>query len=179
MDTVQQTHVMKSDYVTSRDFIGVFPADYIDTLEITSYPSALIVNTDDSTAPGQHWVSIYFDQDRSCEFFCSFGNPPWFYNETWANFISRWSRGPQRYNNCIVQHKDSFACGAHCCYILYHRCHGVSFKDILDSYDNTNLRWNDKIVEEDVENHLDIDIIIHRSNYMINQICRMHNKVCI
>ncbi len=180
MDTVQLTRLMKSDSVTNREFIGVFPSDYLNTsFEIKRYPSALIVNTDESTEPGQHWIAIYFDAGRSCEFFCSFGIPPQFYNKTWNDFISRWSIGPLRYNSCIVQRIDSLACGAHCCYVLYHRCNGVPFEDILGSYDLKNLRRNDDKVEKDMEEHLDTDIVIRRSDYAVRQICTERHNFCI
>jgi len=53
------------------DFQGVYS---IDTLP--PKPKLLVCNTDPSTKPGRHWISIYVSEDERGEYFDSFGRPP-------------------------------------------------------------------------------------------------------
>ena len=40
------------------------------------YPGSYLVNTDSSTAPGEHWVAMFFNNQRSAEFFNSYSLHP-------------------------------------------------------------------------------------------------------
>jgi hypothetical protein len=60
-----------SDPYAKRYFLGVFPRDKVP--RITKYPSSLIVNTDKQGERGEHWLAIYVDKYKNCEFFDSFG----------------------------------------------------------------------------------------------------------
>jgi len=55
-----------------KTFLGAFPKD---KLPKTRKPCGLIINTDSSNNPGEHWVAIYTDNNCS-EYFDSFGLPP-------------------------------------------------------------------------------------------------------
>ena len=46
------------------------------------YPGSYVVNTDPSTAPGGHWVAMFFNNPRSAEFFDSYGLHPLVYGLT-------------------------------------------------------------------------------------------------
>ncbi|KAF4522353.1 hypothetical protein B566_EDAN011073 [Ephemera danica] len=59
-----------------------------DTLpNVFEKPAIFIVNTDKAGAPGQHWVSIYISKKGHCEYFDSFGMPP--YIPAHVDFINR------------------------------------------------------------------------------------------
>ena len=53
---------------------GVFAYDELPIID--ACPAVIVVNTDPSTRPGQHWICIYFDEDGHGEFFDSFGLKP-------------------------------------------------------------------------------------------------------
>ena len=46
------------------------------------YPGSYVANTDPSTAPGGHWVAMFFNNPRSAEFFDSYGLHPIVYGLT-------------------------------------------------------------------------------------------------
>ncbi|KAF4522352.1 hypothetical protein B566_EDAN011072, partial [Ephemera danica] len=75
-------------------------------------PAIFIVNTDKAGAPGQHWVSIYISKKGHCEYFDSFGMPP--YIPAHVDFINRHSK-KLVYNNVSFQSMDSSLCGHYCC----------------------------------------------------------------
>src|SRR5690348_854989 len=69
------------DYVTIRKllktfkcFKGVFPCDQLPYN--TKLPLNIIVNTDPSYKPGEHWISISIKKQGKGEYFDSFGLPP-------------------------------------------------------------------------------------------------------
>jgi hypothetical protein len=68
MNTLEINQLL-SDY---QCFIGTFPRDLLPKKQIKKRPCALIVNTDDSTNPGQHWLAIYLDKNNNAEYLDSF-----------------------------------------------------------------------------------------------------------
>ena len=55
-------------------FLGVYAINHIPDKH--QRPCSLIVNTDPCTAPGEHWVAIFLNNDLTGEYFDSFGLPP-------------------------------------------------------------------------------------------------------
>ncbi|XP_043476691.1 uncharacterized protein LOC122507831 [Leptopilina heterotoma] len=54
--------------------VGVYPADKIP--HFLTRPSAIVINTDDHTKPGTHWVAIHISKDGRGTYFDSYGLPP-------------------------------------------------------------------------------------------------------
>jgi hypothetical protein len=90
-----------------KTFLGVFPRDFLRKAESKIYPQALIVNTDDSMSPGEHWCGIYFDINAKGYFFDPLGNPPL---TEWISFLSS-GNGTWEFLTCNVQPKMSINCG--------------------------------------------------------------------
>ena len=59
MNTVQITHALEQDPVTSKKFCGVFPSDKLPQT-IDRYPCGFVAHNDPSSEPGTHWVAFYF-----------------------------------------------------------------------------------------------------------------------
>ena len=76
MDTLQ---IERNDSYAKKLFKGVYPKDQLPTVE---YPGSYVVNTNPSTAPGEHWVVMFFNNPRSAEFFDSYGLHPIVYGLT-------------------------------------------------------------------------------------------------
>lgn len=119
-------------------FHGVYAAD---TLPKTfSKPAAFIVNTDKQNAPGQHWVAIYVDAKGNCEYFDSFGLPPFIPDH--LNFMRKHSKHSVTSNKMSLQGFESSVCGHYACmYILGKACN-ISLNTFVKSmnvgtpYDN-------------------------------------------
>ena len=58
MNSNQLRTLLSEHACTLEAFGGVFPIDKLPGT-IDSYPSLIIVNTDESHQPGSHWVCIY------------------------------------------------------------------------------------------------------------------------
>ena len=62
---------LKKDSVTSKIFLGVFARDELP--KKVKYPSCFIFNTKPRNHSGEHWVSVFYDQDGRGIFFDSYG----------------------------------------------------------------------------------------------------------
>ncbi len=45
-------------------------------MTVDHYPFAIVVNTDKSSGPGEHWVAVYVDRNGKGYYFDSYGGPP-------------------------------------------------------------------------------------------------------
>jgi len=93
----------------------------------------VIVNTDVSSGPGQHWTAIFVDlyKDRSVEFFDPFGDPP---HETIEHDIKNYIDAldlpfmlKYKVNSNKLQHEKSDRCGLHAMLFLEDRFRGIPF----------------------------------------------------
>ena len=58
MNTAQIAHALEADPITKKTFCGVFPCDKLPQT-IDKYPCGFVANTDPSSKPGTHWISIW------------------------------------------------------------------------------------------------------------------------
>ncbi|GFV85003.1 uncharacterized protein F54H12.2 [Trichonephila clavipes] len=77
MDGMQMYTVLSQEKTTSPYFQGVYSRDTLPPLEENM---CAIVNSDDSSQPGTHWLALFVNDKRELEFYDSFGQPPVFYN---------------------------------------------------------------------------------------------------
>ena len=94
MNTRQLERVLSADKFIKSSFIGVFPCDTLNFKP--TFPSSLVVNTDPSWRPGEHWVSLYIDNNNNIEYFDSYGFLPT--NKKIAVFFSE-NGAKHKYNN--------------------------------------------------------------------------------
>ena len=107
-------------------------------------PFGIVINTDPSSEPGEHWVAIYMSTEGELEYFDSFGLPP-LHAEIIEfldnNCVNGWS-----YNTITFQSIYSTTCGMYCVIYLYFKCTGKSFYDFTALF-NYNETINDKIAK--------------------------------
>ena len=71
MDGEQLAYLIKSDFKLKQIFVGIYPRDLLPKT-IRKRPAIIIINTDVSSGPGQHWVVVYLGLS-SAEYFDSYG----------------------------------------------------------------------------------------------------------
>ena len=124
MDTLQIERILKKDPY-AKIFKGVYPKD-LSTVEcIGSY----VVNTDPSTAPGEHWVATFFNNQGSAEFFDSYGLHPIVQQIFLDSYSSSWI-----YNSKTLQSLISEVCSLWLLYYMLFRSRGCSLSDILNPF---------------------------------------------
>ena len=108
-------------------FNGVHAADtFIETLEFSNQSTlAYIVNTEQSSSHGRHWVAIIQEPGARFEFFDPLGNGPWHYtNLNMFNSVA--------FNSHALQNPMTNTSAHICLLLLYFRSHGYSFKFALE-----------------------------------------------
>ena len=127
-----------------QNFVGVFPFDLLPKKPSGDF--SLIVNTDNSTQPGDHWL-VLSRKDSKIYFIDSYGRN---YNDltfdtdfvkSMRNFIGD---EQARYNQRWLQRLTSNVCGVYCIYFIKELTKH-SFKYCLSVF-NENLAKNDQYV---------------------------------
>ena len=126
LNSFQLKHALTQNSVTKTFFDGIYPSDYLHALEKDT--QLIIVNTDPSTEPGEHWLLFYID-GKNVEMFDSLGRNPDFYSKDIVQFIERFDH--VKYVTQRVQPLDSSLCGHYCLYYAYFRCLGKTMESIL------------------------------------------------
>jgi len=127
MNTIELAEKAFQDSMLSQCFLGVFASDKIPS--ISKVPAALIVNLDESSSPGSHWIALFFTKSKKCEYFDSYGRKP---NNCILQYITRHVKS-YTYNNICVQDLWSISCGQMSLYFLIWHCRGISFRQIIKS----------------------------------------------
>ena len=138
--------------ISPKVFNGVISRDQIALIDKTGY---YIVNLNDSTQPGSHWVVIHvrsktkpMQAREPIEYFDSFGlNAP---NEVvelsdtlGVNYI---------YNSTQYQDVNSVLCGYWCLYFVNESRKPKAYYDILKPLSHTDTQFNERLIVEYFQN---------------------------
>ena len=113
MNSLQLEQILTKNNQTNKIFIGVYARDELPKLN--KFPCCFILNTAKRSHPGKHWLAFYYDSNKVCNFFDSYGNDPKFFNlddyvnSTSTNIIS---------NKKPIQSWNSENCGYYCILFL-------------------------------------------------------------
>ncbi|GFT61846.1 hypothetical protein TNCV_4914501 [Trichonephila clavipes] len=84
MDGMQMYTVLSQEKTTSPYFQGVYSRDTLPPLQENM---CAIVNSDDSSQPGTHWLALFVNDKRELEFYDSFEQPPVLYNISTTTYL--------------------------------------------------------------------------------------------
>ena len=135
MDTNQINKSLKN----YKKFKGTFPKDQLPKIKEKTF--AIIINTDSSDKPGEHWVAIYSD-DEITEYFDSFGLPP--LHQEIIKYLDSTSN-QWHYNSLTIQSVTSTTCGLFCVLYIKLRLRGYTYSDIIALFCH-KLKLNDLLV---------------------------------
>lgn len=138
MDTIQINKFLKNHKNTKKIFLDCTSSDKIPLSDI--YPYSCVVNTDDSSKPGQHWVSVYVPDSKTIEYFDSYALEP---NENIKIYLEKFEKVIK--NDTCLQNLYSDVCGEYCIYFLINRGGGKNFHEIIENLSRKNER--DKFVK--------------------------------
>ena len=131
-----------SDVHIKRMFRGIYSRDKLPRYRMKK-PSLLIVNTDISEGPGEHWLCIFIGVNNVIEYWDSFGldiHHPEIYE-----FVSLNSKR-YTFNNVVLQPITSKTCGLYCFYYAFKRCRGFNIRMILKDFRELRPFYNDHLV---------------------------------
>ena len=120
-----------------------YPRDLFAKTNLTQ--KLYVVNSDESSGPGKHWVALYNGKD--CIYFDSFGVAPLPEVEK----LMLGSKKPCYYNTYRIQDFDSNKCGYFCINFLENVSDFKSFNDWLLQFDVEDYKKNDDLIMENLK----------------------------
>ena len=142
MNSIQIEKILKLNQQTKKIFIGVFARDELP--KIDKYPCCFILNTAKRNHAGKHWLAFYYDSNKICNFFDSFGNSPEFFNL--QNYVD--SKSIKLITNKKpIQSWRSENCGYYCILFLILRSSGHSMIQFSNLFHDLEEK-NDEMIEK-------------------------------
>lgn len=120
------TKEINEELVNWKYYVGAFAIDKIPN--ISKRPISMIVNTDPSSMPGEHWIAIYLEGNKKGEYFDSFGFPP---RDGIKEFLNEQCPDGWRCSNIMLQQISAITCGAYCVMYIKMRSLGYTLKQFI------------------------------------------------
>jgi hypothetical protein len=121
-------------------FIGTFARDQLPI--INTFPCGLIVNSDPSNKPGEHWTAIFLNKGLG-EYFDSYGFPP--LHSDVLHFLNKHCPKGWCHNTVMLQSANSMTCGMYCIFYIKLKCLGYTLCEFIKLF-TTKASVNDDIV---------------------------------
>ena len=134
------------NFLKVKSFRGVISRDQIALIDNPKNCDSgyYIVNLNDSTQPGSHWVVIHVKKYGPLEYFDSFGlNAPMELVELSSRLGLNYL-----YNSTQYQDLNSVLCGYWCLYFVNESRKGRSYYDILRPFSHTDTQFNERLIVE-------------------------------
>lgn len=136
------TNIQINEYMARQGSKKKYGGTYaIDELPKKIQAKSYIINFDESTQGGSHWVCVY-NKGKVCYYYDSFGGHP---PERIHKFMKTSNKRMIR-NDTQIQDMKSIMCGYYCCNVIDRLDNGDSFLDILYDYDH-NTKSNEKKIK--------------------------------
>lgn len=166
--TDQQLRTLaEDDEDLSPYFAGVFPSDKLPKHPVKDKLQGYIVNIDESSQPGSHWIGIWTQDndwgENHCTVMDSFGIPLSRYQafalESWL--AKHWTKENITMNTHSFQAIDSQTCGAYALMFIMHCSLGGNLKSFQDIFSTKDFVTNDhrlgiwfrKVIRRDLKWH--------------------------
>jgi len=133
-------------------FKGAYPSDVVPIsipIDLKD-PQAYIINTADSTHPGEHWIALVLVKNK-CLFFDSFGHQ--LLNLDILNKLKKAGVLQYQFNNKQIQPYQSENCGYYCIAFILSCQNGMSFSKFLNNF-STYPEENNEICYEFIKNNM-------------------------
>jgi hypothetical protein len=139
--------LLSSDPYTRTIYDGFWFPDQLPIL--SKLPALIILNTDESTGPGEHWCAAYFSTSEHCEFFDPLGEPPenTILGYSFLHHLSAFCKNIE-FNTVPVQHLTAKTCGPHCIYFAYYKARGFPLESIILNCYTEDTQKNEKIISK-------------------------------
>jgi hypothetical protein len=119
-----------------KNFIGTFPRNLLPKSKIKK-PAFLVINTDPSNKPGEHWVAVYLSKNNIAEYFDSYGIKS--IHDDVYNFFQNNDIKKVIYNPYQLQSIITTTCGNYCVLYIKLRDSGLTFCKFIKLFTNNEL----------------------------------------
>lgn len=136
----QIRRILSHNTLVKSHFCGVYAADKLPSKDIAK--GVYIVNTDTSSQPGSHWISIFLNESNEAFYFDSYGLPPLeSHHVKFLNRARKW-----KYNRIRLQSDSSSVCGHYCCLFALFVSKAKLAGKFAESFQTKNVYENDGVV---------------------------------
>ena len=125
------------------DFLGCFYIDILPSFP-KKFPQSFIMNTEESSKPGKHWVAVVLLEDE-CLYFDSFGVGV-VESELRKYLFSRYKR--VSHSRICIQDLRSTKCGAFCVDFILNVKNRTEYTNFINCFSSLHLKHNDDILRE-------------------------------
>ena len=125
------------------EFLGCFYTDILPSFP-KKYPQSFIMNTEESSKHGKHWVAVVLLKDE-CLYFDSFGVGV-VESDLKKYLFSRYKR--VSYSKICIQDLESTKCGAFCVDFILNVKNRTEYTNFINGFSSFNLKHNDDILRE-------------------------------
>ena len=126
-------------------FLGCFPKNKLPIFP-KQFPKSLIINTDDSSKPGDHWVALVLFKTK-CFYFDSISLP--IVDLSILRFLKLYKK--VTYSNACIQDVASNQCGQFCIAFIENVRSKISYSKLVSMFNAVNLKYNDYIVNSSLK----------------------------
>jgi hypothetical protein len=136
LHTEQIDHILRTDPRTKQSYNGTFACDLLKNIEINKFPISYVINSDESSEPGTHWLSVYLKSKDSAHFFDSYAMDLSRYKDI-EQFIYRVCDKKVTVNQLEgtpLQSDSTDVCGHWCIIFLRLLGDGLGFNDFLNIF---------------------------------------------
>lgn len=145
MNNLEIERHLRSNEITSKHFIGVYPSDQ-SPKKLMKPGEFLIFNACTANSGGCHWGAVICGV-RSVTIMDSSGLQTHLLAEKIYKYISRHKKRVIS-NRVQIQHENSVLCGKFCLVMVYLKSLKFSTRKILSLFSTHNLKSNDEIVNK-------------------------------
>ena len=137
---------LNKQLVDIKKFIGTFASDELKSVKICFYPTFLIINLDERSGTGTHWIAmaIYQNNIYVCDPLGGI-QPSATIPADFVNFLHLIS---EKRSLCLtrqLQHSDSDTCGLYCVTFVREMARLNCFSEFIRLF-TSNLQQNDKLI---------------------------------
>ena len=100
MNSISLRNAINKDRYMKNAGIMILSCDELLSIEM-NYPFLCIVNTDERYLSGTHWLCIYVDEYKHCNFWDSLGFSPNHYKKYFMEFIDKYCYGYSYVNTAL------------------------------------------------------------------------------
>lgn len=148
MFSSQLKKVINKDGPMRKVFRGFFCRNKLPKIGEIKTDSAFIINTDECSSIGEHWLLVFVDPDlRKTFWFDSFGESPSYYGSEFSRWLKQIGYKVMRRKKSI-QAPESHYCGLFVLYFLYYLARNVSISKIYNSFFGSSKEKNDKLLSD-------------------------------
>ena len=126
MSTDEIDEILSNNPITDIFYMRCFPSNKLPKCE--HFPCSMVVNFDEHTKPGTHWVAVYAPDSTEAHYFDSFGG-----GETDIENINEYLQDNFELvtnRSKAIQSRRSKVCGYYAIFFIYLSSKGIPFKRI-------------------------------------------------